>query len=114
MNIIDGSYDSSARECFKKNKNSCISWWLSASYAYYIRYSSLLSDTTYDKMSKYILDNYESLEHSHKHLVDKEALKAGTGYYLKENDYPLIVRVSTERMISDLAVYNNSTDKFQN
>ena len=96
---INGNFDQAARNSFKVNKSSCISWWLSASYAYYLRYESLLSDSAFDKMSKYILDNYESLEHNHKHLVTKEMLIAGSGYNLKEEDYPLIVRVSTEEFV---------------
>ncbi len=96
---VNGNLDQAARDSFKVNPSSCISWWLSASYGYYIRYESLLSDEAFDKMSKYILDNYESLEHNHKHLVTKEMLVAGSGYNLKESDYPLIVKVSTEDFI---------------
>jgi NAD-dependent DNA ligase len=96
------NYDSEARESFKKSPNTTISWYLAASYAYYTRYESLLSDETYDKMCKYMLDNYEKLEHTHKHLVDKEALRAGTGYQIKE--YPLIVQVTAEGMIRKLAL----------
>lgn len=97
--VINGNFDQAARDCFKKNKNSCISWWMSASYAYYARYESLLSDEAYDKMSKYILDNYDSLEHEHKHLITKEMLSAGTAYNLKEYDYPMVVKVTTEDFI---------------
>jgi hypothetical protein len=106
--VVDGKYDTAARECFKKNKNTCISWWLSASYAYYIRYESLLSDEAYDKMAKYILDNYNSLEHVHKHLITKGMLSAGTAYNLKEADYPLIVKVTTEAFIKDINLGKSS------
>lgn len=105
MKIESGNYDTAARAAFKTNPNTIISFFLSASYAYYIRYESLLSDECFDKMCKWMLDKYETLEHNHKHLVTKDGLKAGSGYYLKENDYPLIVRVSTEQMISDINLW---------
>jgi NAD-dependent DNA ligase len=100
--VINGKYDQAARDCFKKNKNTCISWWLSASYAYYIRYESLLSDEAFDKMAKYILDNYNSLEHQHKHLITKDMLSAGSGYNLKKDDYPLRVQVTADSFIREL------------
>lgn len=104
----DTNFDRAVRQCFRKNPNSCISWALSASYAYYCRYESLLSDTTYDKMMKYILDNYEKLEHPHKHLLKKESLTAGTAFHLKAEDYPAIVVNSAEDFIRQLNTHLNS------
>jgi len=108
MQIVNGNYDTAARESFKGNPATAISFWLSASYAYYCRYESLLSDEVFDKMSKYILEKYDEIEHHHKHLVTEDGLKAGSGYYLKENDYPLIVRVSTEKLMEDLNMWRSS------
>ena len=105
--VVDGNYDFAARDCFRQNKNTCISWFLSASYAYYIRYDSLLSDEVYDKMAKYILDNYESIEHPHKHLVTKGMLVAGTAFNLKEQDYPTIIKVTTEDFIKEVNLARN-------
>ena len=53
-----------------------------------------MSDEDYDMMCKVLLDNYDTIEHPHKHLIDKESLRAGTGFNLKESDYPLIVKHS--------------------
>lgn len=105
MQVVNNNYDQAARESFKSNPATAFSWWLSASYAYYCRYESLFSDECFDKLSKYLLDNYDKLEHHHKHLVTKDGLAAGSGYYLKENDYPLIVRISTEKLIEDLNIW---------
>lgn len=98
----NGNYDEVVRECFKKNKNTCISFWMLSSYAYYCRYDSIMSDTAFDKMSKFMLDNYDSLEHNHKHLITKGMLVAGSGYNLKAEDYPLIVKVTAESFIKNL------------
>lgn len=96
------NYDQAARESFKKNKATAFSWYLASSYSYYLRYTSLLSDEVYDKMCLYLLENYDKLEHPHKHLVTKEMLQAGTGYNLKEEDYPLIVRITAEGFIREV------------
>ena len=105
MKIENGTYDAAARAAFKKNPNTTISFFLSASLAYYCRYESLLSDECFDKMCKWMLKHYDELEHQHKHLVTKEGLETGSGYYLKDSDYPLIVKVSTEQMISDINLW---------
>lgn len=91
--------DDMARQSFKSSPNTVISWYLIASYCYYCRYESILSDEVYDKMCKYMLDNFDKLEHVNKNLVDKAALLAGTAYQLKVDDYPLRVRVVGEQMI---------------
>lgn len=97
-----GSYDSLVRGLFKKNKNVCISWFLLLSYAYYQLDESLCTDSFFDKMCKWMLDNYADLEHEHKHLVTKEMLKAGSGFNLKEVDYPSRVRYSAPVLIKQM------------
>lgn len=99
---IGNNYDEVVRECFKKNKNSCISWWIVSSYCYYIKNESLMSDTAFDKLSKWMLDNFHTLEHTHKHLLSKDALRMGTGAFIKEDDYPLRVKVTADSFIRGL------------
>ena len=99
---VNGKYDEAVRECFKKNKNSCVSFWLVCSYCYYIRHESLMSDEAFDKMSRWMFDNYDKLEHNHKYLITKEMLIVGSGYNLKEKDYPLIVKVTAEDFIKNM------------
>ena len=59
-------------------------------------------------MSKWMLDNWEFLKHNHKHLVTKEMLQAGSGYNLKEDDYPTIVKVTAEVFIKNMYEGHNS------
>lgn len=101
------NYDGQVRESFKKSPNTTFSWFLASSYAYYCRYESLLSDETFDKMCAYMLENYDKLEHQHKHLVTKEMLTAGSGYNLTTDDYPTIVKVTAEKFIQDLNIMRN-------
>ena len=67
------------------------------SYIYYHLDNSVIADSEYDKMAKYILEHYDELDHPHKHLISKDALEAGT-MLLREDEYPAIVR-DTAKMV---------------
>jgi len=56
-----------------------------SSYAYYKLNESLLSDEVFDKMCKWMLENWDNVEHRHKSLVNKESLSAGTGFDIEFN-----------------------------
>lgn len=63
--------------------------YLSASYGYYIHHESVWeTDQAYDYLCKRLLEVFDTFEHRHKHLTDKEALAAGTGYHIALSDYP--------------------------
>lgn len=93
--------DQLARQCFKGNKNTVISWVLMASYAYYILGEAILSDSVFDGMTKYIYDNWDDLEHHHKHLFTKEDMKNGSLFQIGMLDYPLIIKNSTEGILNE-------------
>jgi len=67
------------------------------SYIYYHLDNSVIADSEYDQMAKYILEHYDELDHPHKHLISKDALEAGT-MLLREDEYPAIVR-DTAKMV---------------
>ena len=56
-------------------------------YAYYEQDDPLISDQEFDELAKFFLENYDAIDHPHKHLVTKDNLEAGT--YLGE--YPNMV-----------------------
>lgn len=64
--------------------------YLMASYLYYCRADSVMTDHAFDYLCKYLLAEFDNFEHIHKHLTDKESLEAGT-CMLAEKDYPLRV-----------------------
>jgi hypothetical protein len=68
-----------------------VPWYLITAYAYYILDESIITDAEFDTMAKDLLANYDTIEHRHKQLIDKENLAAGT-LLLAEEDYPLIVK----------------------
>lgn len=70
------------------NSNLLVPYYLMSSYMYYINDVNMFKDWEYDDICKKLYDEWDNVEHRHKHLIDKDSLKAGTGYYLKEADYP--------------------------
>ena len=54
-----------------------------SSYLYYEQDKNVLEDTQFDYLCKKLYDNWDSVEHMHKHLIDKDNLKAGSGYGIK-------------------------------
>lgn len=62
------------------SNNRLIPIYLMSSYLYYECDLNVLDDTQFDYLCKRILDNWDNIDHMHKHLLDKESLKAGSGY----------------------------------
>ena len=76
------------------NTNQLVPYYLMSSFLYYSahpQWVSPLNDIEYDNLCKRLLDEWDSIEHPHKYLIDFESLSSGTGYYLKQDDYPSIV-----------------------
>lgn len=69
-----------------------ISAYLIHSYLYYVMDAPVVDDAQYDQICVELLEKFDELKHPHKHLLDKEALRAGSGYHIATMDYPLIVR----------------------
>lgn len=52
--------------------------YLMCAYAYYVEDSPLISDAEFDELAKFILENYDAIDHPHKGRLTKHDLKAGT------------------------------------
>lgn len=76
----------------KFTANKLVSWYLVHSFLYYECNTSIISDQEYDLICSELLKKLNQADHKHKYLIDKEALKAGTAFHLKFNDYPLQVQ----------------------
>lgn len=59
------------------------------SFLYYELNVSLYSDAEFDCICDKIYKDFDNITHMHKHLLDKESLKAHTGYTIQ---YPNIVK----------------------
>lgn len=82
-----------------------VSNYLMASYAYEHLGEIYMEDTAYDRVCQRLDEQFDEVSHTHKHLIDRSALSATTGYYLKLEDYPLIVR-----SVASLLVNHAKTD----
>ena len=72
-----------------------------ASYGYYNmpQNPSLLSDECFDNMCKWLLGNYDKVEHRFKHLITKSHLEAGSLYDVHAYDYPAeLIRIYNKLM----------------
>lgn len=65
-----------------------IAKYLMCAYAYYELDKPLIEDHEFDALAKQILENWDAIDHPHKHLLTKDMLVAGT--YL--GVYPNIVK----------------------
>lgn len=68
-----------------------VQWYLMCSYLYYCRNLSLLADHEYDVLCQRLHQQWNKIKHPHKSFIDRTALTAATGYYLREEQYPDIV-----------------------
>lgn len=69
-----------------KNKNDIgrlIPYFLMSSYLYYECNKSVFSDEDFDLLCERLLENFDNVKHMHKHLINKEDLKSGSGYAIK-------------------------------
>lgn len=67
-----------------------IAKYLLASYCYYELDNPIMTDEEFDKLCKYILTNYDTLTHMHKHLVSIDNLKASSALGI---EYPLVIQI---------------------
>lgn len=58
--------------------NLTVPWYLLAAYAYYEEDDPIIEDTTFDELSKYMLENWSKIKHIHKRHITKKDLEAGT------------------------------------
>ena len=86
------------------NPNMLVNWYLMASYLYYHEDKSLVTDELYDEICQRLLVLLPTIEHPHKHFIEVEALKAGTGYQLKT--YPSIVKKAALRVYKEGHAYD--------
>ena len=53
------------------NPNMLVPYYLMSCYLYYECDKNVLSDTQFDTLCKRLLDNWDSINHIHKHLIDR-------------------------------------------
>ena len=77
--------------------------YLMSSYLYYVaEMGSPWDDSQFDQVCKRLLDEWDTLEHSSKHQVTIEDLKAGTGFSIK---YPHWIPAVAEMWLQKVGVW---------
>ena len=82
----------------KLSPNRLLAWFLISSYCYYNLSDPVMTDMDFDYLTERLKQEYENVDHPHKHLVTENNLKAGTGYDI---DYPTIVKCTAMQIIKN-------------
>lgn len=94
--------DDEVRTIIDAHPNTLVPWYLIASYLYYHRSESVISDALFDEICERLKLALPGLTHPHRDLIDTEALDAGTGFHLAEYDYPQMVKFSALSVLRKL------------
>lgn len=81
------------------NLNLTVPWYLMSSYAYYVQDDPIISDSSFDKLAKIMLENWNFIRHAHKYLITTGDLEAGS---LLLREYPGRVIGAVEVIKSDV------------
>lgn len=69
---------------------------------------TVISDDEFDQICREIIDNWDECQkHAHAHLLDKEALVAGSGFQLHINDFPSRVTHMAYKIREDRDYWRN-------
>jgi NAD-dependent DNA ligase len=90
--------DNQARKSYKESTSSVIYFIVLASYLYYIRDESALSDEVFDKLCKLVID--KNIKHKLlSHLITDDRMRAGSLFDVKANQYPVFIVRDAETLI---------------
>lgn len=92
--------DIMVRGLIEDHPNLLVAYFLIASYLYYVRDVSIISDGLFDEICETLTLHWDDVEHPHKHIIDREALKAGSGYYITHDKYPGMTRASACALVN--------------
>jgi hypothetical protein len=73
--------------------DGAVPWILMASFLYYHRDNSILSDNCFDELTEVVRSDWAAVSHAHKYLLSALVDQSSSSlYHLKEQDYPAITR----------------------
>jgi hypothetical protein len=78
--------------------------YLAAGYLYHVRDESLISDATWDALCwRLLMDHADGslAGHPHAHLIDGDALAAGTAHHLRPEQFPPRARGAAEYLLRE-------------
>lgn len=72
-----------------RHLRSMVRWYITFSYAYYVRDHSFIPDWQYDALCKYLAERWCSISEDDKKGVTLDGLKCGTGHHLDFAQFPI-------------------------
>lgn len=103
MRFDPATYDRIARRVVAENPNMAVPWWLMAAFMYEIENDPFLTDGCFDWLSAELLAKWDDISHRHKALIDRDALRAGTGLAADLANLPTIVKDAARHLVADYA-----------
>lgn len=100
MDFCDGIFDAARGD--NKYSPAYVSYYLMASYLYYVHDVPLLTDAKYDEICQHLSVHYDHIEHRHKKLINRDLLDAGSGYALDFEKFPLITISAAIRLANGM------------
>lgn len=76
----------------KANPNMAVPYYLCGAYTYYGLDDPFISDGTWEWLAKFLQENWDQIEHRHKHLITADMLASGSFFMPEGRDYPEIVK----------------------
>lgn len=83
--------DDYCKAILRVNINMAVPWYLMAGYAYEIEDDPIISDSAWDWLCQTIQDNWQTIQHPHKHYIDFDTLSTATASGIKEENLPPMV-----------------------
>ena len=80
-----------------------VTQYLVHSYLDYIMYEAVIPDYEYDALCRDMLNNFDLLESPYMHLIEEDALRAGTGYQIPASKYPEDIIAIAKKLIGEIS-----------
>jgi hypothetical protein len=97
------THDDAAKAAIQDSINLNVPWYLMASYLYYHRDFSLISDSLFDQICLTLDHRWDEIIHAHKHVIDRQDLAAGS-CFLGLDAFPSITRSTAEMLAGKMVI----------
>lgn len=99
------THDSTCLATLQRDPQKAVPWLLMASWLYYHRGVSILSDSMFDWVCKTAGMNWDAVSgHRHARLITPIDLFSGSLYRLRPEDYPEMTRDTAEMLAREIGV----------
>lgn len=90
--------DDYCRSVIEADRSKLIAWWIMAAWAYELGERPLISDALFDEIAADLDMEWSTVNHQHKHLLDRSALKTSLAIAGK---WPLISISAAQSLIKN-------------